>query len=166
MSHLHFLEFWQRNCVCNRKIKRRNHSSQQCSKRAKGFLCRCPYLIQPCKHPSCYLAAPSQGSASVSLAGRMRRKHQEEHPRRKGREKSRMRRVRKQSKGRRVIREKTGLGRAQQRKEILLWSLLWREKLGFRSNVDKTKPNKKLSKKIKIRKVGGEFRLAWRGENT
>lgn len=43
--------------------------------------------------------------------------------RRKGREKSRMGRERKQSKGRRVTREEMGLGRAQQRKEMLLWCL-------------------------------------------
>lgn len=58
-----------------------------------------------------------------------------------------MGRVRKQSKGRRVIREETGLGRA-----VPLMPM--REKLVFRCNVDKTKPNKKQSKKIKIHKVG------------
>lgn len=46
-----------------------------------------------------------------------------------------------------------------------------REKLVFRCNVDKTKLNKKQSKKIKIHKMekvpeGAEFRLTLRGENT
>lgn len=152
-------------------MKRRNHSSQQCSKRAQGCLCRRPYLIQPCEQPSCCLSAPSQGSASVSLAGRMRRKHQEEHQRKKKRKREIKDGKRKETEQRQKgdqRRNGAGKSTAKERDAPLV---PLREKLFFRWFVDKTKPNRKQSKKIKIHKVeenteGGEFRLTWRGENT